>query len=52
MLILFFSCTNTLEFSTSLSLPDTNSTSSSFGQELSLDDYQGTVSAWYFGHAT
>ena len=33
-------------------LPDINPTSPSFNQIISPRDYQGTVSAWYFGHAT
>ena len=34
------------------SLPDVNSTSATFGQDVSPSDYLGQVSAWYFGHAT
>jgi hypothetical protein len=33
-------------------LPDINPTSPSFNQIISPSDYQGTVSAWYFGHST
>jgi hypothetical protein len=52
MLFLLISCTNGLEPDPSLALPDTNTTSASFDEYLSLNDYEGTVSAWYFGHAT
>lgn len=52
MLYLIFSCTNVLELDPSLALPDTNTTSATFDEYLSLNDYEGTVSAWYFGHAT
>lgn len=34
------------------SLVDTNPTSETFGQEVSPRDYEGKVSAWYFGHST
>ena len=34
------------------SLPDVNSTSPSFGQDVSPSDHLGHASAWYFGHAT
>jgi hypothetical protein len=33
-------------------LTDVNPTSSTYGQSVSPRDYQGQVSAWYFGHAT
>ena len=31
---------------------DVNPTSASYQSEVHPDDYQGRVSAWYFGHAT
>jgi hypothetical protein len=34
------------------SLRDVNATSARFDQMVSPRDYQGGVSAWYFGHAT
>jgi hypothetical protein len=33
-------------------IEDVNSTSATHGQDLHPNDYQGSVSAWYFGHAT
>jgi hypothetical protein len=33
-------------------LTDVNTTSSTFGQDVSPRDYLEEVSAWYFGHAT
>ena len=33
-------------------LTDVNSTSPTYGQSVSPRDFQGQVSAWYFGHAT
>jgi hypothetical protein len=33
-------------------LPDVNSTSPTFGQQVSPRDYLGQTSAWYFGHST
>jgi hypothetical protein len=33
-------------------LTDVNPASSTYGQSVSPRDYQGQVSAWYFGHAT
>ena len=33
-------------------LLDVNSTSSTSGQYILPADYQGKVSAWYFGHST
>lgn len=33
-------------------LPDVNSESARFGQNISPRDYQGEVSAWYFSHST
>lgn len=51
MILIFISCTNQF-FDPALAIPDTNTTSPSFGQDLSLQDYENTVSAWYFGHAT
>ena len=50
MLYLFISCSTTID--STLSLIDTNTTSATFGQELALTDYEGTVSAWYFGHSS
>jgi len=41
-----------LELVEDFSLPDTNETSTRFGEEVSPRDYSGGVSAWYFGHAT
>jgi hypothetical protein len=41
-----------LELVEDFSLPDTNETSSRYGEEVSPRDYSGGVSAWYFGHAT
>lgn len=34
------------------SLPDVNPNSASFGTNLSPLDFLGSISAWYFGHAT
>ena len=34
------------------SLPDVNPTSASFGSDVSPRDFEGAISAWYFGHAT
>jgi len=34
------------------SVPDVNDTSLRFGEDVSPRDYVGSVSAWYFGHAT
>ncbi len=31
---------------------DVNSTSARFGETISPRDYEKSVSAWYFGHAT
>ena len=36
----------------SLPLTDVNETSSTFSQEVSLTDFAGSISLWYFGHAT
>ena len=33
------------------SLPDTNPNSVSYGQQVSVQDQEGLVSAWYFAHA-
>ena len=33
-------------------LPDVNPSSVSFGRQIAVRDYEGWVSAWYFGHAT
>jgi hypothetical protein len=33
-------------------LVDTNTTSPTSGQSVSVSDQRGRVSAWYFGHAT
>ena len=33
-------------------LMDVNASSASFNQAVHPNDYQGGVSAWYFGHAT
>ena len=52
MILAFLSCTNSQFFDPNLAIPDVNTTSSSFGQDISLQDYENTVSAWYFGHAT
>lgn len=52
MILLFFACTNDRFIDPKLALPDTNTTSTSFDQYLSLQDYEQKVSAWYFGHAT
>ncbi len=35
-----------------VALLDVNSTSPTFGQYILPADYQGKVSAWYFGHTT
>ena len=45
---MLWSCT----FNVNLALKDMNTTSPSYGSFLSLKDYEGTISAWYFGHAT
>jgi len=37
---------------TSIPLQDVNSASSSFGSTISVSDYAGGVSAWYFARAT
>jgi hypothetical protein len=34
------------------SLPDVNPASPTAGTDVSPRDYEGKVSAWYFGHAT
>ena len=34
------------------SIPDVNPNSARFGANVSPRDYEGQVSAWYFGHAT
>jgi hypothetical protein len=34
------------------SLPDVNSTSSTYGANVSPRDHLGHVSGWYFGHGT
>ena len=34
------------------SLVDANTTSETYGEEVSPRDYLGEVSAWYFGHST
>ena len=34
------------------SLPDVNPTSVSFDSLVSPRDFEGAISAWYFGHAT
>ncbi len=34
------------------SLMDVNTTSPRFGDVVSPTDYAGTVTGWYFGHAT
>ena len=52
MIFALISCTNSLFIDPTIALPDVNATSTSYGQELSLQDYENTVSAWYFGHAT
>ena len=31
---------------------DVNASSTSYNQAVQPSDYSGTVSAWYFGHAT
>jgi hypothetical protein len=33
-------------------LPDVNATSPTFGQYILPEDFEGQVSAWYFGHST
>lgn len=33
-------------------LADVNPASVSFGRRIAVRDYEGWVSAWYFGHAT
>jgi len=33
-------------------LEDQNSTSATFGQQVSTEAFRGQVTAWYFGHAT
>ena len=33
-------------------LQDVNPTSATYEQPVHPDDYQGMVSAWYFGHST
>jgi hypothetical protein len=33
-------------------LTDVNTTSATYGAEVSVSDTRGQVSAWYFGHAT
>lgn len=33
-------------------ITDVNATSTTFEQPVHPNDYQGMVSAWYFGHAT
>ncbi|NVB37763.1 hypothetical protein G6O69_07955 [Pseudenhygromyxa sp. WMMC2535] len=33
-------------------IPDVNPTSASFERDVHPDDYAGSISAWYFGHAT
>ncbi len=33
------------------SLADTNPNSASYGQQVSVRDHEGLVSAWYFAHA-
>ena len=35
-----------------LALEDVNVNSASFGQVVAVDDFDGQVSLWYFGHAT
>jgi hypothetical protein len=52
MIFFLLACTDDRFIDPTLSLPDTNTTSPSFAQELSLNDYEQKVSAWYFGHAT
>lgn len=52
MILAFLSCTTNQFYDPTLALPDVNATSSTFGQNISLGDYENTVSAWYFGHAT
>jgi hypothetical protein len=34
------------------SLEDVNPTSPLYGQQVAPADFEGQVSAWYFGHAT
>jgi hypothetical protein len=34
------------------SLPDVNSTSTTYGTDMSPRDFLGQVSGWYFGHGT
>ena len=34
------------------SLEDLNPTSATMGQQISPADFQGQISAWYFGHST
>ena len=50
MLHLFLACST--EFRLDLALTDVNPTSPTYEQMLSLEDYEGSVSAWYFGHST
>lgn len=52
MIFTFLACVQNQFFDPTLALPDTNTTSNTFEQELSLQDYENTVSVWYFGHAT
>ena len=50
-LLLNFACNKPIDL-TSLALIDVNPTSQTYEQEIELIDYEGKVSAWYFGHAT
>ena len=50
MLFLLLACTS--ELPTDLVLTDLNPTSQTYQQTVSLADYEGRVSLWYFGHST
>ena len=50
-LLLNTACNQDIDLN-SLPLTDVNPTSQSYEQEVELLDYEGKVSAWYFGHAT
>ena len=46
-------CSNDLAVDLSVpALTDVNATSATFEQPVHPNDFQGGISAWYFGHAT
>ena len=50
MIFTLFACIT--EFPTDLSLIDVNTTSPTYQESHVLDNYEGRVSVWYFGHSS